>query len=129
MDAKRLVEFGDERRRQLTYTWSDPLDSYRADLLGLGFEVSRQSGLACRQQHLECVKARDVRGHRYDGDHPRPSRVAVALAASLLTTTAGRVLLASDPRAGSGLTVTISPWRMSASQAVRGDRLPGHGLL
>jgi len=69
MDAKRLVEFGDERRRQLTDTWSDPLDSYRAYLLGLGFGVSGQSGLAGWQQHLECVNARDVRGHRDDGDH------------------------------------------------------------
>src|ERR1017187_9417752 len=42
---------------------------------------------------------------------PRPRRVAVALAASLLTTTAGRVLVASDPRAGSRLIVTISPRR------------------
>jgi len=40
---------------------------------------------------------------------PRPSLVAVALAASLLTTTAGRVLFASDPCAGSKLTLTISP--------------------
>lgn len=43
---------------------------------------------------------------------PRLSRVAVALAASLLTTTAGRLLLASEPRAGSRLTVTISPRRI-----------------
>jgi hypothetical protein len=35
---------------------------------------------------------------------PRPRRVAVALAASLLTTTADRVLLASHPRVGSRLT-------------------------
>src|ERR1035441_9195409 len=43
---------------------------------------------------------------------PRPSRVAVALAASLLTTTAGRVLLASDPRAGSRVTGAVSPRRI-----------------
>jgi hypothetical protein len=42
---------------------------------------------------------------------PRPSRAAVLLAASLLTTTGGRVLLAADPRAGSRSTVTISPRR------------------
>src|SRR5208337_1999234 len=43
---------------------------------------------------------------------PRPSWAAVALAASLLTITAGRVLLASDPREGSRLTMTISPRRI-----------------
>jgi hypothetical protein len=43
---------------------------------------------------------------------PRPSRAAVALAASLLTTMAGRILLASDPIAGSRLTVTMSPRRI-----------------
>jgi hypothetical protein len=42
---------------------------------------------------------------------PCPRRVAVALAASLLTTTAGRVFVARDPRAGSSLTTTMSPRR------------------
>ena len=60
MNAKRLVEFGDERRWQLTYMCADPLDSHRADLLGLSFGVSGQSGLACGQQNLEGVDARDV---------------------------------------------------------------------
>src|SRR5262249_41349601 len=43
---------------------------------------------------------------------PRPRRAAVALAASLLTTTAGRILLASDPSVGARFTVTISPRRI-----------------
>jgi hypothetical protein len=59
MDAKRLVEFGDERRWQLTYTCADPVDGHRADLLGLSFGVSGQSGLACWQQNLERVDARE----------------------------------------------------------------------
>src|SRR5215813_13164326 len=59
---------------------------------------------------------------------PRPRRVAAALAASLLTTTAGRVLLASDPRAGSRLTWTISPRRTSVSQAVTGGGFPRLGV-
>jgi hypothetical protein len=44
---------------------------------------------------------------------PQPSLAAMALAASLLTMTAGRVLLA-DPCAGSKLTLTISPQLSSA---------------
>ena len=60
MNAKRLVEFGDERRWQLTYSSADPLDCHRAGLLGLRFGVPGQSGLACRQQDLEGVDARDV---------------------------------------------------------------------
>src|SRR5215471_14685545 len=55
---------------------------------------------------------------------PRPRRVAAALAASLLTTTAGRIFLASDPRAGSRLTWTISPRRTSVGQAVAGGGGP-----
>ncbi len=43
----------------------------------------------------------------------------VALAMSLLTTTAGRLLLASDPRTGSRSTNRISPRRISS-----GDHRP-----
>ena len=32
MNAKRLVEFGDERRWQLTYACADPLDDRRVGL-------------------------------------------------------------------------------------------------
>jgi len=60
MNAKRLVEFGDECRRQLTYTCANPFDGHRAHLLSLSFGVPGQSGLACWQQHLEGVDARDV---------------------------------------------------------------------
>src|SRR6478672_5371049 len=59
---------------------------------------------------------------------PRPRRVAAALAASLLTTTAGRILFASDPRAGSRLTWTTSPRRMSVPKAVAGGGFPRPGV-
>src|ERR1700749_1299830 len=62
---------------------------------------------------------------------PRPRRVALALAASLLTTTAGRVVLASELRAGSKLTVTISPRRTqfpSPSAAADSHRLASSEL-
>jgi hypothetical protein len=49
MNANRLVELGDERSWQLTYSGADPLDCHRADLLGLRFGVPGQSGLAGRQ--------------------------------------------------------------------------------
>ena len=52
----------------------------------------------------------------------------MALAASLLTITAGRDLLASDPMAGSRLSVTMSPLRISAADAVAGHMLPGPGI-
>src|SRR5215471_1906994 len=59
---------------------------------------------------------------------PRPRRVAVALAASLLTTTAGRILFASDPRLGSRLTWTISPRRTSVSKTVACGGFPCFGV-
>src|SRR5215469_8721526 len=59
---------------------------------------------------------------------PRPRRAAAALAASLLTTTAGRILLASDPRAGSRLTWTISPRRTSVAKAVACGDFPRLGV-
>src|SRR2546428_4837124 len=43
---------------------------------------------------------------------PRPRRAATALAPSLLTMTAGRRLLASEPRPGSKSTTRISPRRI-----------------
>src|SRR5215469_319300 len=59
---------------------------------------------------------------------PRPRRVAAALAASLLTTTAGRILFASDRRAGSRLTWTISPRRTSVAKAVACGGFPRLGV-
>jgi hypothetical protein len=47
MKTKCLVEFGDESRWQLAYPGANPLDRYRADLLGLCFGVLGQSCLAC----------------------------------------------------------------------------------
>lgn len=47
------------------------------------------------------VKAERLVEFGHGGGAPRPSRAAVALAVSLLTTTAGRTLPASDPRTGS----------------------------
>src|ERR1700682_265170 len=53
---------------------------------------------------------------------PRPSRVAVALARSLLTTTAGRALFASLPRPAPTTTCHISP--RSITEPITGDVLP-----
>src|SRR5690348_10297867 len=53
---------------------------------------------------------------------PRPSRAAVAFARSLLTTTAGRCLFASLPRAGSKSTCQISP--RSITETVVCRRVP-----
>src|SRR4051794_38031609 len=53
---------------------------------------------------------------------PRPRRAAVVLARSLLTTTAGRLLLASLPRDGSKSTCQISP--RSIAEPVGGGDVP-----
>src|SRR5580658_5922010 len=68
---------------------------------------------------------------------PRPKRAAVTLAPSLLTTTAGRRLLASAPRTGSRSTRRISPRRIGPEaigpeaigpEAIADDHVPGLGF-
>jgi hypothetical protein len=46
----------------------------------------------------------------------------------LLTTTAGRLLVASGPSAGSSLTITMSPRRTLGLQAVASYGLPGRSV-
>lgn len=69
VDAKRLVELGDECRWQLAYPLANAFDGDGADLLSLCFGVVGQSALLGRQQDLEWVDAFDVGGHRHDCDH------------------------------------------------------------
>src|SRR4051812_25197680 len=59
---------------------------------------------------------------------PRPRRVAVRFAASLLTTTAGRRLLAPEPRAGSRSTALMSP-RLIGHHPVAGGPIPQPRLV
>src|SRR6266487_639101 len=124
MDAQCLVEFGDERGGQLSYSFADPLDRHRADLLGLRLGVTRQPGLACWQQNLEWVDARDVRGHRHYRDHApaEPGGCGV-----------GRVVADDDREAGLGGSRSAGGVKVdgddlaaahSAAQAVRYGSLP-----
>lgn len=109
MQAKCVVKLRHDVRRGPSEDRAQPLDGYRADLLGLGLGVLTQPGRSGGQQSLE-RKIRSVllvTGTTVTTQ--RPSRAAIEFARSLLTISAGRRLLASLPRAGSRSASRISP--------------------
>ncbi len=57
MNSECLVEFGNDRRRQLANPLANSLDSHGADLLGLRFRVTKEPSLVRGQQNLERVNA------------------------------------------------------------------------
>ena len=101
MQAEGLVDVQQERVGDDAQPNIQLLDRDRPDLLSLRLGVATEARLGGWKQDLERIDALDVRCHGNDRDDPRPRRLAVALAASLLTMTAGRRLFASEPRAES----------------------------
>ena len=131
MEAQGVVKLAKDVGREHAALLADTLDGDRPNLLRLGLRVTVEVRRGGAQQHLERVHALDVGGDRDDGDHARPSRVAVEFAATLLTMTEGRRLLASAPRAGSSSTSWMAHRRMRYRlQAGVGQHVrhrPNHG--
>ena len=73
MEAKCLIEFSHQFLRELSNRESQSLDGNGPDLLCLSLRIVFQPRQARGKQHLKWVDARDVRGHRHDGNHPLAS--------------------------------------------------------
>jgi hypothetical protein len=69
MQAQRLVQFGNQRRRQLSDAWPEASNVNGSDLFRLGFGRACQASCASFQQRLEHQDACHIRGHRYYGHH------------------------------------------------------------
>ena len=98
------------------------LNSNDSHLFGLSLGIDRQTDVGRRQQHLKRVYLRDVARQRDHRDNTPAESGSCGLALSLLTTTAGRRLLASLPRTGSNSTSQMSPRRIA--QSVGGGLAP-----
>ncbi len=68
VEAKGLVEGGEEVSSEDANTMADALDGNGSDLFSLRFRVALETGLHRIEEHLERVHARRVRGDGHDGD-------------------------------------------------------------
>jgi len=68
VETKYLIEFSHQILRSFSHGVLKSLHGNRPDLLCLGLGVVLQSGQAWGKQHWTWVDARDIRGHRHDGD-------------------------------------------------------------
>jgi len=127
MEAERLVKLRHDGVRDDADPGPEALNCHEAHLLGLRLGILAKAGGGFGQQHLERVDPANARGHRHDRTTPRPSCDAVALARSLLTTTAGRRLPAFAPAAGPRSTIRISP-RSIGAETVTCGHFPGGAI-
>ena len=129
VNSECLIEFGDERRRQLANPFANPLDGHGAHLLGLGFGVTRQSSLARWKQDLERVDAGGVRGHRHhrNDTSPEPGGCGVG---GIVADHDGRAGLAGFRSEGWGEADGDDlAAAHSVAQAVGGNGLPGTSII
>jgi len=70
METKCFIEFSHQFLRDFSNRESQLVDGNGPDLFRLSLGVVFQTCQSRRKQHLKWVDARDVRGHRHDGDHP-----------------------------------------------------------
>jgi hypothetical protein len=68
VQAKGLVEGGEELSGDDADSLADAFDRYRSDLFSLSFRVAVKTGLDRLEEYLERVHLRGVRGDRHDGD-------------------------------------------------------------
>ena len=88
MQAEGVIDRGHHLRGNPPYYWAEALDRHGPHLLGLGFRIDTQTRLVSGKQSLEGEHLGRLLVTGKTVITPRPKRAAVALALSLLTTTA-----------------------------------------
>ena len=109
MQAERLIDLRHQRGRNDSEPPTYPTHGHRTNLLRLRLRITLETRCHRWEEDLERIDMLiiDVTGTTVTT--PRPRRVAVMFAPSLLTMIAGRRLFASEPIAGSKSTLWISP--------------------